>query len=172
MFRWLLPVIVLLMVGCGLPTLTPTPDTTAHRVCQGYSDWTQEYKSCIARWGPSTPTPTPRPAKVECLTCEWTQEIRSLQARIERECTDTPERAANPYVCSGMQQKISLRQSNLGGTRAGVPVYTFRLEGSLLHRELTLPEVQKYIKQPLNDVQMWRRVERMILAYERTEGNR
>ena len=145
MFRCLLLLITLVVIACSTgPIPTPTPTSV-----------------------PPTPTPQP-PAKVEFLTREWEREIRSLEARIERECTDTPERAANTYVCNGMQQVISLRRSNVGKTRAGVPVYTFRLNDGARLTEVTLAEVRRYLQQPLNDLQMWRRVEHQILGYERS----
>ena len=118
------------------------------------------------------PTPTPSPLKVVCLTCNWAQEVRSLEARIANECTDTPERAANPYECSAMQQVISLRQSNLGKTRAGVPVYTFLLGDSMLHREVTMAEAEEQLLQSPSwrDGQQWLEVMDLIEEYEKTEG--
>ena len=120
------------------------------------------------------PTPTPSPVKVVCLTCNWAQEVRSLEARIANECTDTPERAANPYECSAMRQIISLRQSNLGKTRAGVPVYTFLLGDSMLHREVTLPEAEERLLQSPNwrEGMQWVEVMELIQDYESTEDNR
>ena len=132
------------------------------------------------------PTPTPGPVKIQFLTAEWEREIAGLQRRIASECVETPERAINPYVCSGMRQVISLRRSSLGGTRAGVPVYIFNIGDERL-REVTLPEVQLRIKtlreqerQYLADPSprhwardsgrwrvAWQKVEQMILDYER-----
>ncbi len=118
------------------------------------------------------PTPTPSPVRVVCLTCTWAQEVRSLEASIANKCTDTPERAANPHECRGMRQVINLRKSNLGGTRAGVPVYIFRIGDSMLHRELTLPQVQGYWKASSGrDRQKWTEVIQLMENYERTRGN-
>ena len=109
-----------------------------------------------------------------CLTCNWAEEVRSLEARIANECTDTPERAANPYECGAMRQIISLRQSNLGKTRAGVPVYTFLLGDSMLHREVTMPEAEERLLQSPNwrEGMQWVEVMELIEDYESTEDNR
>ena len=88
------------------------------------------------------PTATPVPVKVEFVTPQLEREAAALSQRIANECVETPERAVEVYTCNGMRQVISIKRSQLGGSRAGVPIYLFRLNGSAIIREVTLAEAR------------------------------